>query len=138
MDRQLPLGSFGLEIIGIDMKNFVTETRNTIHIKILEDPIAGVFYIRDKYLKRAKLTGKKLVIEYNEKKYICTYKEWMKGAKRMEKIFLIPNQPMILWGQYIAKFKKKKEPEIVSNVMQSITSMPEKYRLQIKAQLGLI
>lgn len=83
------------------------ETPNTIHIKIVEPPIAGMFYIRDKWLKKAKETKKKIVLEYNGEKYVATYKEWMKGAKKMEKVFLIKEQPMVLFGNYIRRFLKQ-------------------------------
>lgn len=115
------------------------ETQHTIRIKIEEPPIAGVFYIRDKWLDKAKRFNKKIVLEYEGQIYITSYKEWMKGAKKMEKVFLIPDRPMLLWGQYIEKFKKKPEPEIIGNVMGSaIGGMKEEQIAFIKAKLGLI
>lgn len=108
------------------------QTPHTIQIKVEEKPLAGLFYIRDKWLKIAKKTGKKIVLTYNNEKYIATYKEWMKGAKKMEKIFLIPDQPMILYGNYLSKFKIKEKPTKIEGVMNVVTRMPEVYRNQLR------
>lgn len=110
------------------------ETANTIKIEIEEKPIAGMFYIRDKYLKRAKATGKRLVLEYQGEKYTATYKEWMAGAKRMEKEFLIPGSPMILFGNYIKKFPYKENIKDLSAI-NHLMNMPDIYRDRIKAML---
>lgn len=117
--------------------NDVVETENTIRIPI-EKLLGGRFYINNKFLKRAKATGKKLLLTYKDEKYLCTYKQWMKDAKRMKKPFLIPDCPMILYGNYVRRFIIKSEPkpkqEIVS-VMDHLGNMPQVYRDRIRAML---
>lgn len=57
-------------------------------------------YIRDKYLREAKKTGKPMRIKTPEGEALYTYEEWMKGAKRMEQVFKFPDHPLLLWGNY--------------------------------------
>lgn len=57
-------------------------------------------YLRDKYLREARRTGKPMRIKTPEGEALYTYEEWMEGAKRMEEVFKFPSSPMILWGNY--------------------------------------
>ena len=116
------------------MSNFVHETQNTIRIKAEKPHADGRFYIRDKYLREARDTGKKMVVELNGEKYMFTFREWMDGAKKMEKVFLIPDHPMKLYGNYLRKFTYRKEPEQIS-VMNAFTQLTEAQRLQIESFL---
>jgi hypothetical protein len=121
------------------MSDFVFETQHTIHIKITDKPHAdGRFYIRLLYLEKAKKYNKKIIVEYQGQKYICSYKEWMKDSKKMEKVFLIPEHPMILYGNYIRRFIPKKPEVHIEGMMNIAANMPEKYFLQAKAKLGLL
>ena len=63
-------------------------------------------FIRDKYIKQARRTGKKLHITIpGVIEGYFTASEWMKNAKRMEKEFKIPGHPMILYGNYVTAKK---------------------------------
>ena len=97
------------------------QTPNTIHFTVEKDLIAGRFFIREKWLKIAK-KGKRIVIEYKGERYACTYREWMKGAKKMEKEFLIPNHPMILYGNYPRKLPLHKEVKVTNEPFISFDS----------------
>lgn len=116
------------------MKNFVRQTQNTIRIKAEKPHADGRFYIRDKYLREARDTGKKMVVDLNGEKYVFTFREWMDGAKKMEKVFLIPDKPMKLYGNYLKKFEMKKPIEQIS-VMSAFAQLSEDQRLQVEAAL---
>ena|SRR3990167_11562578 len=58
-------------------------------------------YIYDKYIKQAQREKKYLRITVPDGIMVTTAKKWLKGANRMEKVFKIPSQPMILFGNYV-------------------------------------
>lgn len=58
-------------------------------------------YIYDKYLKQAEQQKKYLRITVPKGVMVTTAKKWLKGANKMEKVFKIPTQPMILWGNWV-------------------------------------
>jgi len=73
-------------------------TDNYIEITIFK-PLYGNFcYIRDSYIRESKRTGKKLKIKLPNGTGIMSADEWMDGAKRIEKVFKIPEKPMVLYG----------------------------------------
>ena len=74
---------------------------STIKVEIRK-PLYGTFcYIRDVYISRAKKEGKMLEITIPQGTMIVSPEEWMEGAKRMEKVFKIPNKPMVLYGNNV-------------------------------------
>jgi len=74
---------------------------NYIDVKI-DKPLYGTFvYIRDKYLNQAKSSGWPLRITTPHGVGVMSYESFMRGAKKMEKVFLIPEKPMILYGNFI-------------------------------------
>ena len=110
-----------------------------------EKPIYGSFFtIRDKWLKIAKQKNLNIVAETEFGKATYTYKTWMDGAEKIKKEFNIPGVPMIMYGRSVLPDIKKRterkneEPKMVENVMETLTKMPEKYRLEIKQKLGLL
>ncbi len=73
----------------------------TIDIKITK-PIYGTYVgIRDIYLSQALNEKKMLRISIPQGIAVVDPREWMKTAKRMEKVFKIPNKPMILYANYV-------------------------------------
>lgn len=65
-------------------------------------PLFGNFcYIRDLYIKKAEKSYQKLKITTPKGELICTPQEWLRTAKKMEKVFLRPDQPMVLWGNHV-------------------------------------
>ena len=80
-------------------------TSDYIEIKIFK-PLYGNFcYIRDSYIRLAMRTGKKLKIILPNGTGIMSADEWMVNAKRIEKVFKIPESPMVLYGNDVV-FKK--------------------------------
>lgn len=78
-----------------------------IHI---QRPIYGTFcYVRDKYLKQAKREGKFLKISCPNASCIVSVTEWLSDAKRIEKVFLQPDNPMVLYGNDISKFEGREQ-----------------------------
>lgn len=68
----------------------------------IRKPLHGTFvYIRDKYLRQAKLRNIPLQITIPQGVGIMTYEEFMKGAKQMSKVFKDPEHPMVLYGNYV-------------------------------------
>lgn len=73
-------------------------------------PVFGSFvYVRDKYLKQAKRENKHLKISCPDASCIVSATEWLSDAKRMEKVFLHPTNPMVLYGNDINKFSRREE-----------------------------
>lgn len=75
-----------------------------VEVEIRKPLFDNFVYIRDVYLNRAKREGVPIKIKIPEGaykgEYVTSYEEFMKGAKKMEKVFNIPNKPMVLWGNY--------------------------------------
>lgn len=72
----------------------------------IQKPLYGSFvYVRDKYIKEAQNKGLPLRISCPGSICLVSPEEWLKDAKRIEKVYLQPNNPMILFGNDIEKFK---------------------------------
>ena len=67
-------------------------------------------------------------------------KVWKETGKRIEKVYLIPDHPMILYGNTVHVQEIKETPKPIEEVktMESLSGMPEKYRVIWKQKLGLI
>lgn len=77
-----------------------------VEIEIKKPLYGSMVYIRDKYLKQAMKENGPINIICDGKKYMISPYEWTSDAKKMEKEFLIPGKPMILYGNHLAKFTK--------------------------------
>ena len=58
-------------------------------------------YIADKYIKKAQKTGKLLRIKTPQGTGLMNYKDWLTNARYLEKVFLRPDEPMKMWGNYV-------------------------------------
>ena len=72
-----------------------------VEIRINKPLYGTMAYIRDTYINRAKKLNIPLRIVLPEGTAEYSAKEWLKGAKRMEKVFLIPDKPMVLFGKIV-------------------------------------
>jgi hypothetical protein len=71
---------------------------------IIHKPLYGSFcYIRDLYVNNAIKYNKKLKITIPQGTFLCDPVEWKESGKQIEKVFLKPNEPMVLWGNYVVK-----------------------------------
>jgi hypothetical protein len=81
--------------------NYKPTITSKVIIFNLYKPIYGSFYgIWDKWLKIATKRGLKLVVNTNEG--TATFentKEYLRGAKRLERYYKNPNEPMVFWGR---------------------------------------
>ena len=68
-------------------------------------------YIYDSVLNRAIRNHRLLRIKIPEGIGIHNPVNWIKTGKKMEKIFLRPDEPMILYGNYVKIEKPKTEEE---------------------------
>ena len=78
----------------------------------LYKPIFGSFYsIWDKWIKIAEQRGLKLVVNTNEgTSTFESAKEYLRGAKRLERYYKNPNEPMVFWGRgFLPEVKKRDE-----------------------------
>jgi len=57
-------------------------------------------YIRNKYIKEAKRKNLYLKIITPKGTHYTTPQDWMKGCKKIEKVFKFPDRPMKLVGNY--------------------------------------
>jgi hypothetical protein len=78
----------------------------------LYKPIFGSFYgVWDKWIKLAEKRGLKLVINTNEgTSTFESAKEYLRGAKRLERYYKNPNEPMVFYGRgFLPEVKKRDE-----------------------------
>lgn len=83
---------------------------NRVMIFNLYKPIYGSFYsLWDKWLKIAEKRGLKLVVNTNEgTSTFESAKDYLKGAKRLERYYKNPDEPMVFWGRgFLADIKKR-------------------------------
>lgn len=68
----------------------------------IRKPVYGNFcYIRDKYIKQAKVQRKWLRITTPNGIGYCSPDWWQGTGKRLAKEFKIPGSPMILYGNHV-------------------------------------
>ncbi len=116
--------------------NWIKLTPNTMHVTVRELWKDGRFYLRDCFINFAKKTHRDLIFHYKDEKYRFKPSEWMKKAKKMEKVELIPDCPMIRYGNFLGKHEVKEIEEV--SVIKNLVNMPEIYRDRIRAKLGLM
>jgi hypothetical protein len=76
----------------------------------LEKPIYGSFYaIWQKWLDIAKERNLNIVVNTKEGTATYTYKTYMDGAKKLERYYKNPNEPMIFYGRDVLPDIKKRE-----------------------------
>jgi hypothetical protein len=78
----------------------------------LYKPIFGSFYgVWDKWLKLAEKRGLKLVINTNEgTSTFESAKEYLRGAKRLERYYKNPNEPMVFYGRgFLPEVRRRDE-----------------------------
>ena len=99
----------------------------------LEKPIYGSFYgIWDRWLKIAKEKRLKIVINFSEGTvFYKTVNEYLAGAKRLERYFKNPNEPMIFYGRDLLPdlIKQKKEKIEEEKLQQPILPFETKLKL---------
>lgn len=88
-----------------------------------EKPIYGsTFSIYDKWLKIAKRKNMTIIAKSEFGTATYTVDEWLKGAKKIEKVHNFPDNPMVMYSRSILpdivkrnkhkKLEAKKEPDI--------------------------
>lgn len=77
-----------------------------VEIEIKKPLYGTMVYIRDKHIRQAINEHGPINIICDGKKYMIGPYEWLEGAQKMEKEFLIPGKPMILYGNHLSKFEK--------------------------------
>lgn len=81
----------------------------------IRDPMYGTYVgIRDTYLRQAIRQGKLLRITIPDGVGIADPREWIKTGKRIEKVFLRPDEPMILYANYVQLPIEKPDTEQLS------------------------
>jgi hypothetical protein len=100
----------------------------------INKPLYGqMYYVRDTYIKQAVKQHIPLRITTPEGSGEYWPKDWMKDAKKMEKVFNFPNNPMILWGNYVKvghKAELKGKEKKYQEAMQKYYSMSEEERFR--------
>lgn len=72
----------------------------------INKPVYGTFvYIRKSYLEQAKEEGTDIKIECPGHVCIVNPQKWIDEGQRIDKVFKIPDHPMILWGNHIDKYE---------------------------------
>jgi hypothetical protein len=109
--------------------------RNGVMIFNLRKAIYGSFYgVWDKWLKIATKRGLKLVVHTNEG--TATFesaKEYLKGAKRLERYYKNPNEPMVFWSmsflpEVLKRDKRKKAEKKEEAKQQNLIGILDKMR----------
>lgn len=92
----------------------------------LHTPIYGSFYgIWDKWLKIARKRNLAIVVNTKFGKSSFTYNSYMKGAKRLERYYKNPDEPMVFWGRefladILERDKRKKFEQRHREITQEI------------------
>jgi hypothetical protein len=74
----------------------------------IKKPLFNNFcYIRDIYVNQAKRAHIPLRITIPQGTAIMSAQEWMDGAKEMKKVFKQPDNPMVLYGNYVRLEQEK-------------------------------
>jgi hypothetical protein len=90
-----------------------------IEVFIQKPSYDSFVYVRDIYITRAEKTNQLLRIKTPKHERICSAAEWKQGAKVMKKVFLKPDEPMILWGNYVTKNPEpKNQPRLVADMIK--------------------
>jgi len=114
-------------------------TRQTV-IFDLEKPIYNSFFgIWDKWLRKA--YNRKLVVKTPFG--TATYKsagDWKRGAKRFERFYKNPEEPMIFWGRDMKpdidqRFERKKEEIKKVSIMEGLSRLPTEKIQQLKMEV---
>lgn len=96
----------------------------------------GRYMIRlwDKYINDAKRTRRKLRITVpNVGVGIYTWREWMKGAEYFEQVYLKPDEPMKLWGNYFDKDHGLSDDREVKKVIEDV-SIPTDIKSRLREE----
>jgi len=68
----------------------------------IKKPMYGTYcQVRDMYINKAIKQGKKLRITIPQGVGVVDPKDWKKTGKKYEKVFRFPDNPMILYGNYV-------------------------------------
>lgn len=122
--------------------NYKPTITSKVIIFNLYKPIYGSCYaIWDKWIKLADRRGLKLVVNTNEgTSTFKSAKEYLKGAKRLERYYKNPNEPMVFWSMSflpeVLKRDKRKKAEKKETQQQNLIGIlakmkeeqPEMYR----------
>jgi hypothetical protein len=122
--------------------NYKPTITSKVIIFNLYKPIYGSCYaIWDKWIKLADRRGLKLVVNTNEgTSTFKSAKEYLKGAKRLERYYKNPNEPMVFWSMSflpeVLKRDKRKKTEKKETQQQNLIGIlakmkeeqPEMYR----------
>lgn len=67
---------------------------------VIKKPLYGTFvYIRETFVNKAIREGKMMRVTIPQGSAVVDPNDWKETGKRMEKVFLRPDQPMILYGK---------------------------------------
>ena len=78
----------------------------------IKKPLYNNFvYIYDRIIRVAIRNKRLLRIKMPQGVGIADPREWIKTGKKMEKVFLRPDEPMILFGNYVIIEKEKTKDE---------------------------
>jgi hypothetical protein len=122
--------------------NYKPTITSKVIIFNLYKPIYGSCYaIWDKWIKLADRRGLKLVVNTNEgTSTFENAKEYLRGAKRLERYYKNPNEPMVFWSMSflpeVLKRDKRKKAEKKETQQQNLIGIlakmkeeqPEMYR----------
>ena len=80
----------------------------------IKKPMYGAFvYIRDRVLYDAIHDGERIQVCIPQGSAIIDPKEWIRTGKKLEKVFKIPNRPMVLWGNHVPIAEHIKQDQMI-------------------------
>ena len=106
----------------------------------LQKPIFQSFFgIWDKWLKRAE--GKRLIVKtpFGKATY-QTAQDWLHGAKRLERYYKDPNEPMIFYGRDIKpditkRYERKYQELKKVSIMEGLKRLPPEKIRQLRLKV---
>jgi len=73
---------------------------STIKVLVKKPTHKDYVFVKDKYIKQAERTGKRLQIVTPAGERICSAKDWMDGGRRVERQ-CGEFRPLVMWGNTI-------------------------------------
>jgi hypothetical protein len=89
-------------------------------------------FLNEDYINKAKRLGKRMkIVVADVGTGLYTWREWMRNAEYMEKVYKYPDRPMKLWGHYFEKGHGLEANRETKRMIEDV-SIPKDIRLRLK------
>jgi hypothetical protein len=90
-------------------------------IVTIRKPLYGTFCnIRESVINNAIKSGQMMLVKIPQGEAVVDPGDWKKTGKRVEQVFNFPDNPMVMWGNYVPIDGVSKTQDIVEGQMELI------------------